>query len=68
MYWLYVKDRKTSVRTRISQGANEYDDYLQGQMARQLRLKRDEFDSLIECPLSEEDYVRLLTEGGDVSP
>jgi len=33
-------------------------------MARQLALKRDEFVSLVECPLSRDEYEKLLRERG----
>ena len=62
MYWLYVAGKRTSVRTRISHGASEYDDRLLGQMARQVGLRRHELDDLIDCPLDQAEYVRLLVE------
>lgn len=33
-------------------------------MARQLGLKRDEFAQLVECPLSRDEYEKLLRERG----
>ena len=33
-------------------------------MARQLGLKRDEFVGLVECPLSRDEYEKLLRERG----
>ena len=33
-------------------------------MARQLGLKRHEFVSLVECPLSRDEYEKLLRERG----
>lgn len=66
MYWFYIGEKRTSVRTRISHGATEYDDKLMGLMARQLKLRRSEFDDLIKCPLSGEGYSKLLIEQGHV--
>lgn len=68
MFWLWVNDKKTSVRTRLSFGskAKEYGDNLLGCMARQLKLPRAELDELIECPLSKEEYQKILIEGGAV--
>jgi hypothetical protein len=68
MYWLHVEGRRSSVRTRISHGAREYGDNLLGQMARQLGLSRSEFDDLVDCPLSEEDYVTRLVDRGRIRP
>jgi len=60
MYWLYANGKKTSVRTRISHGSTEYDDRFLGLMAKQVGLARSEFNSLLDCPLSKEDYRDLL--------
>lgn len=64
MYWLYIGSRKTSVRTRISHSESEYGDKLLGQMAKQVGLSKAEFDDLIECPLSYDEYVQLLIARG----
>ncbi len=64
MFWLIVNGKRTSVRTRLSHGAREYDDRLLSLMARQLHLSRREFDQLLDCPMSAEDYLRLLIDRG----
>ena len=66
MFFLYVQEKRTQVRTRISHGKREYGDNLLGQMARQVRLQRREFNDLIECPMSGETYLQLLRERGEV--
>ena len=66
-FWLYVGEKKTSVRTRISFGVNEYDDGLLGCVARQLKIRRGELDDLISCPLTKEKYLELLIKQSDVS-
>jgi hypothetical protein len=66
MLWLFVKGQKTSIRTRLSRGSDEYDDGLLGLMAKQLKLKRSDLNRLIECPLTKEEYVKLLTKNGHV--
>ena len=60
MYWFWSGGKKTSVRTRISHSAREYGDNLLGKMATQVGLRRREFNDLLDCPLSEEDYRNLL--------
>lgn len=62
MFWLHVAGRKTSVRTRISHGAKEYGEPLLARMADQLGLDRAELDRLFACPLSADEYLRLLRE------
>ena len=66
MYRLWVKDKKTSVRTQLSFGSKEYGDNLLGCIARQMRLKRVELDEFIECPLGTSEYQKLLIERGHV--
>jgi hypothetical protein len=66
MYWFYVGEKKTSVRTRLSHGVSEYGDSLLGQMARQLHLTRADLGDLIECPLTEDAYRQKLISGGHV--
>ncbi|MBM4045163.1 MAG: hypothetical protein FJ279_08615 [Planctomycetes bacterium] len=60
MYWFCIGGKKTSIRTRISHSASEYGDNLLAQMARQVQLSRQEFDDLVECPLTQEAYAELL--------
>ncbi len=59
---LYVEGRKTPVYTKISHGAKEVSDQLLGVMARQLRLSRQQFLALVDCPLTETEYLRILRE------
>src|SRR5205807_6554339 len=66
MYWLRVRGKRTSIRTRISHGKREYGDSLLAQMARQLKLQRDEFEDLVDCPLTAEGYIALLVERGEI--
>lgn len=66
MYWLYAGDKRTSIRTRISLGAREYDDGLLGLVARQLKLNRRSLDSLIECPMSGQAYLERMQREGHV--
>jgi hypothetical protein len=66
-YSLYVDGVKTIVRTKISHGEKEIDDNLLSLMARQVKLNKKQFADLIDCPLSHEQYVKHLREGGHVS-
>jgi hypothetical protein len=66
MLWLFVGGKKTSIRTRLSHGSDEYGDSLLKLMAKQLKLRRADLDRLIECPLTEKEYVSILVKNGDV--
>jgi hypothetical protein len=66
-FHLWVDGKKTPIYTKMSQGEREIHDGLLGAMARQLRLRKAQFDDLVECPLSKEDYVGILREEGHIS-
>jgi hypothetical protein len=66
MFWLFAGGKKTSVRTRLSHGCEEYDNGLLGLMAKQLRLKRSELDRLIECSMNGDEYLAGLIRAGHV--
>jgi hypothetical protein len=55
-----VDGKKTPIYTKISHGEREIRDKLLGVMARQLRLTRLQFLELIDCKLTEPEYVQLL--------
>lgn len=59
IYRLYL-DGQLVARTFLSHGQRELNDYLIGQMARQLRLSRQEFLDAVACPLDRESYYTLL--------
>jgi len=61
-FHLFINNRRTNIYTKISHGKKEIDDYLIGRMASQTGLTKNEFIDLIECPLSYEDYIKLLIE------
>lgn len=60
MYTFYVEGKKTSIRTRLSHGKKEYDDYLLEQMSKQLKLSKEQLLEFIDCPMSFQDYVKVL--------
>jgi len=62
----YVSGKKTAIHTYFSHGIPEYDDHLLGSVARQLKLRRDDLDALIDCPMSEDEYRDYLIAGGHV--
>lgn len=63
-HFLYVTrdGLKSSVRTMISHGKKGADigDSLVARMARQCRINKKEFENLVDCSLSREDYENLL--------
>ena len=65
-YYIYygINGDKTGVFTKTSHGAKgrTISDDLFGRMARQLKLTNNEFDELVQCPLSREKYESILKE------
>ena len=68
LYWLVVGDKKRAIRTRVSHSLREYGDELLAQVAKQMRLRRRELDEFVACPMSREDYVKLLVGRGALEP
>ena len=65
-YFCYhdLKGARTKVFTKISHSSkNDLDDNLLGRMARQCKLPRSDFDSLIDCPMSQAEYESYLRTG-----
>ena len=53
------------IKTILSHGADrDINDRLLAQMARQLHLTRREFDELIDCRLSQDDYEAMMRRDG----
>ncbi len=67
-FHFFVDGKKTSVYTKVSHGEREIHDGLLAAMARQVRLPRKQFNDLIDCPLSSEQYVQLLRRQGVIEP
>jgi predicted RNA binding protein YcfA (HicA-like mRNA interferase family) len=65
-FHLWVAGKKTPIYTKMSHGEREIHDGLLAAMARQVRLSTHQFGQLIDCPLTVEQYIRQLREGGQI--
>ena len=65
-YTLYVNGVKTAVYTKISHGEKEIVDPLLGVMARQLKIIKSQLVNLIECPLTQPEFLKILRAGGHI--
>lgn len=63
MLEFWVDDRKV-LFTFVSHGNGECENYHVGKMAKQCKLARPQFRRLVECPMTEDEYVRRLREQG----
>ena len=61
-YFFYHDEKRSSIQTKISHNADEIDDYLCSAMSKQIRLTRPQFKALIECPLTAEEYLKMMIE------
>ena len=59
-YRYYKNNKKTTIFTVISHGTKEIDASLISIMAKQLKIKTDQFINLIKCTLSKENYYELI--------
>ncbi|WP_048046507.1 hypothetical protein [Methanosarcina mazei] len=60
-FWFYYNGLRTHIKTRISHGDGEYGDGLLSAMKKQLYLNSmNDLENLIECPMSQEDYIEQL--------
>ncbi|MFN0078572.1 MAG: hypothetical protein ACKVY0_19100 [Prosthecobacter sp.] len=66
-YFIYqsMAGQKARASTKTSHGKGfDIDDNLLSQMARQCGLTKKQFLGLLDCPLSREDYEKLLKQNG----
>ena len=67
MFWLFVDGKRSSVRTRTSQGERNFDDSLMNQRRKQMgNLSKKQMEDFIDCPLTYKDYVDVLEKAGKV--
>lgn len=65
-----LEGQKTSVWTKTSHGSSHktLGDQLVSAMAKQCGLNNGQFARFVECPLSREEYERILVETGRIKP
>jgi len=66
-YYLFVNGKKQRIYTYISHGSKEYNNYLMGEMKKQLKFNNsEEADDFFDCPMTEEDYIKMLKEKNEL--
>lgn len=67
MYWYYASGKKTSLRTRASNGEKEFDDSLASQRRKQMGgISRKQFQDFISCSFTKEQFLQHLLDTGEV--
>ena len=56
----WYNGKLTRVKTKISHGEKELNDYLISCMSKQTYLSKNEFFDLANCPMSKEKYLTIL--------
>lgn len=54
------KKQNQAIMTVLSRGKKEYDNFLLGLMARELKLTKKQLLGLIDCPIDKKEYIKLL--------
>jgi len=69
MFWYHFDGKKTSVRTRTSQGEKEFNDGLLSQRRKQIGLSnKKQMLDLMNCPLKADELKQILIENGRIKP
>lgn len=63
-FWFYFQDRMSAIRTWVSHGETEIDNWLIGKMAKQLHLSKSDFLRLVSCDMDGDEYRDLMLEEG----
>ena len=58
-YYEFFHDGKLILHTKLSHNGQDINDYLISQMKSQCMLDKKNFLDLINCPLSQEDYIKI---------
>lgn len=69
MFWYYLENRKTALRTRTSQGEKEFDDSMLSLRRKQVgNLTKSQFLEMLNGRLTEEAYRQHLLDNGIIQP
>ena len=66
-YLEFIHNGKMILYTKLSHGSKkDIDDFLIKQMSTQCKLSKQQFADLVNCPLSEEQYIEILKNIGEI--
>lgn len=67
MFWLVVNGKRTSIRTRYSHSDRQIEGGRIGQMSKQMKLSKRQFEDFVDCRLTGEAYAEMLIDAGEVA-
>ncbi len=66
-FWFHYNGKRTHIKTRISHGKIEYSANLISAIKKQLKLSsKKEIEDLLNCPMSGNDYIKILLQKGEL--
>jgi len=67
-YYIYydLQGKKSTAKTKTSHSGKDLDDSLLALMSRQTKLTKKQFLDLVDCPLSRDDYEKILRQNGGI--
>lgn len=67
IYYFFYKGVKQDISTYFSHSKSDYDVELQSQIKKQLLFKNTkDFDNFLDCPFTEQNYIDMLLELGEI--
>ncbi|MBA3974407.1 MAG: hypothetical protein C0504_09345 [Candidatus Solibacter sp.] len=66
MFWLVVNGKRTTIRTRYSHSDRQIEGGRIGQMSKQMKLSKHQFEDFVDCRLTGEAYAEMLIHAGEV--
>jgi predicted RNA binding protein YcfA (HicA-like mRNA interferase family) len=66
-FYLYYHDGKLVAKTMVSHNDQEIGNKLISKMYKQCCISKDEFLDLVNCPLDQEGYIKILKSNGTIS-
>lgn len=60
----FIFNGKFVLSTKLSHNNQDLDNYLIKQMSVQCNLDKNDFEDLVKCPLSKEEYIQILKQKG----
>ena len=66
MFWLVIEGRRRGIRTLCQSRHTGIRGQVASSVAKEMKLRRSELDSFVQCPLQREDYLDLLREKGEI--
>jgi hypothetical protein len=65
-YYFYYNGLKTQIKTHISHNSGDLSEWHINKMSHQIKLNRQQFIELVNCPLLEDDLIRIYLKSNEL--